>query len=395
MRKHHRSKLGDLVQITGGGTPSRLIPEYWDGEIPWVSVKDFISKRIVTAQEKITLIGLKNSASNLIPAESILMPTRMGLGKIAINDVPVAINQDIKALHIKEINQLDINYLFLYLSSISKVFEKAGKGATVKGFKLDFLKDIEVPLPPLSEQIKIASILTRAENLIAKRKESIKSLDEFLKSTFLEMFGDPVRNDKGWEKKYLKNLTIKIGSGATPTGGDSSYKTEGISLIRSMNVYDNTFKYKDLAYIDEVQADKLKNVIVEIDDVLLNITGASVCRCTLVPKDILPARVNQHVAIIRVNRKELNSIYLTSLFTLSNYKFQLLKIAKQNGATREALTKDQIENLEILLPPLPIQNKFAVIVEKVQAIKVKYNESLVEMEKLYGSLSQRAFRGEL
>lgn len=307
------------------------------------------------------------------------------------------LNQRVGKLCKINFNKAHVPYLKKVLSrpELKSYYKRfSGGGLQLNISKSDIL-NIRIPLPSIDDQIRIAEVLTRAEKLIAKRKESISALDEFLKSTFLEMFGDPVRNEKGWEKKYLKSLTKKIGSGATPIGGDSSYKTEGISLIRSMNVYDNMFKYKDLAHIDEVQAEKLKNVIVEMDDVLLNITGASVCRCTLVPKDILPARVNQHVAIIRVKGNDLNSIFLSSLFTSNSYKQQLLKIAKQNGATREALTKDQIENLEILLPPLPIQNKFAAIVEKVEAMKVKYNESLVEMEKLYGSLSQRAFRGEL
>ena len=92
------------------------------------------------------------------------------------------------------------------------------------------------------------------------------------------MFGDPVTNPKGWEVNFLKQITTKIGSGATPRGGKQAYKKEGISLIRSMNVYDNRFKYKNLAFIDEDQAAKLKNVIVEKGDVLFNITGASICR---------------------------------------------------------------------------------------------------------------------
>src|SRR4051812_9516291 len=99
----------------------------------------------------------------------------------------------------------------------------------------------------------------------------------------------------------LGSITTKIGSGATPRGGKESYKADGISLIRSMNVYDFNFNWKELALIDESQANKLRNVVVKKNDILLNITGASVCRCCIVPNDVLPARVNQHVAIVRLN----------------------------------------------------------------------------------------------
>jgi type I restriction enzyme S subunit len=131
------------------------------------------------------------------------------------------------------------------------------------------------------------------------------------------MFGDPVKNEKGWEVKKLKSITTKIGSGATPTGGKTAYKAKGISLIRSMNVYDFSFKWKDLAFIDNAQASKLNNVEVMSKDVLFNITGASVCRCSIVPDELLPARVNQHVAIIRAKTEFLNPIFLNHLLMVN------------------------------------------------------------------------------
>ena len=140
-------------------------------------------------------------------------------------------------------------------------------------------------------------------------------------------------NNKVEEEYFLKDITTKIGSGATPRGGKSAYKTNGITLIRSLNVYDFKFKLKDLAFIDEKQAKKLNNVALEEGDILLNITGASVCRCTLVPKYLLPARVNQHVAIIRLMPSIAN--YLFVLYSLNNpkNKKKLLSIAL-TGATR-------------------------------------------------------------
>ena len=128
------------------------------------------------------------------------------------------------------------------------------------------------------------------------------------------MFGEPIRNDKGWEIKKLGEVTNKISSGATPTGGKENYKISGISLIRSMNVHNGYFEYKDLAYISNEQARQLKNVEVELEDILLNITGASIARSCLVPSHIIPARVNQHVMIIRIKNKILNSIFLNNLF---------------------------------------------------------------------------------
>lgn len=163
-----------------------------------------------------------------------------------------------------------------------------------------------------------------------------------------------------WKYTKLKDLTTKIGSGATPRGGKESYKDDGISLIRSLNVYDFEFDVSGLAYIDDEQADGLSNVIVEPNDILLNITGASVARCTIVPQEILPARVNQHVSIIRVDSRKAVPHYILYAINSYQYKQYLLTLA-QGGATREAITKTVIENFEIAMPPIEVQRKIAAV----------------------------------
>lgn len=163
-----------------------------------------------------------------------------------------------------------------------------------------------------------------------------------------------------WEKVRLGDICLKIASGATPLGGKDNYKENGISLIRSLNVHDFKFLYKDLAFIDTAQSKKLSNVVVEKNDILLNITGASVGRCTMVPVNILPARVNQHVMIIRANIKIVNPYFLLYLINSTQYKSKLMMLS-ETGATREALTKDDISNFQIKYPSLDIQNKIANI----------------------------------
>ena len=153
-----------------------------------------------------------------------------------------------------------------------------------------------------------------------------------------------------WVESDLLGVTTKIGSGATPTGGDASYTHSGTSLIRSLNVHNNTFIYDKLAHINEEQAYELDGVAVEKNDVLINITGASVARCCIVPGDILPARVNQHVSILRTNPSKIDYRYLSLLLTSPWYQKDLHKRSKGNGGTREALTKKMLQDYIITLP---------------------------------------------
>ncbi|RHK64400.1 restriction endonuclease subunit S [[Ruminococcus] torques] len=174
--------------------------------------------------------------------------------------------------------------------------------------------------------------------------------------------------------KRMKDICVKIGSGATPRGGKEAYSDAGVSLIRSQNVLDFSFSFNGLAHINDEQAKKLSNVIVKKDDVLLNITGDSVARACIVEETVLPARVNQHVAIIRANPEIVISSYL--LCYLQTRKSYLLQLAS-GGATRNALTKKMLEELEIEIPTIEEQKKIVSIVDDLQR-KIKKNNEINE-----------------
>lgn len=174
----------------------------------------------------------------------------------------------------------------------------------------------------------------------------------------------------------LSDICLKIGSGATPTGGKSAYLMKGISLIRSQNVLDISFAEDGLAYISDEQARKLQNVEILEGDILLNITGDSVARVCIVPNHILPARVNQHVAIIRVDKTKADNNYI--LYSLIKSKKTLLALASA-GSTRNALTKKMIEEFEVFLPSLAEQKRIASILSSLDdkiAVNRRINANL-------------------
>ncbi|QUS36369.1 restriction endonuclease subunit S [Falsirhodobacter algicola] len=180
--------LGELVEIKGGGTPDKSVAEYWDGDIPWASVKDFKSGILDKTIDKISQRGVASSATQIIRAGSIIVPTRMAVGKVAINTIDLAINQDLKALMPK--SGVDIRFLYHALLANGSKLEEQATGATVKGIKLDVLRNLEIPLPPPEKQKRIAAILDQADALRRLRRRALNRLNTLRQAIFHEMFGD-------------------------------------------------------------------------------------------------------------------------------------------------------------------------------------------------------------
>lgn len=290
-------------------------------------------------------------------------------------------------------SKLEKRYLLhlLRADEVREVGEKRMTGsAGQKRVPKSFLEQLQIPLPPLDEQKRIAAILDQADALRRLRQRSLDRLNTLSQAIFYEMFGD-MESITNWLN--LGDVTTKIGSGATPRGGDNSYKKVGVPLIRSMNVRDGFFDTKGLAFLDARQADGLKNVIVQARDVLLNITGASVARVCLAPTELANARVNQHVAIIRPTVKILPE-FLEAFMLLPKTKSELLRIAEA-GATRQAITKSQIEDFNV--PAIPVSEQQQFVDRRNKAVKQigEVNSQLNLFNALFASLQHRAFRGEL
>ena len=275
------------------------------------------------------------------------------------------------------------------------------RGVAQKGIYLETLRDLLVIFPSLPEQQRIVALLDEAFAAIATAKanaeKNLKNARALFDSYLNAVFS---RRGDGWVENKLVSLTSKIGSGATPRGGGESYKMEGTSLIRSLNVHDPGFRYSKLAFLDDGQADGLSNVIVQPGDVLLNITGASVARCCIVPDDVLPARVNQHVSIIRPIASKLDSDFLHYLLISKYYKDQLLQTGAEGGATRQAITKAQIQDFTVGYPEdrgeqQSIVSKLDALRKETQHLESIYQKKIEALDALKKSILYQAFTGEL
>lgn len=392
-------RLGDLVTIKGGGTPSKKSDEYWGGNIPWASVKDLKSNLISTTQDFITELGVEKSATNLIPSGTILTATRMALGRFAINTVDMAINQDLKALFINDKSMVDRDYLFRFLESIAHYIDGEGKGATVKGITLDFLKSIEIPLPPLAEQKRIAAILDKADSIRQKRKQAIDLADDLLRSVFLDMFGDPVNNPKGWAVDTLKELSTKILSGNTPKGGSNVYVEEGISFFRSQNVWKNKILLDDIVYIDKETHSKMSKSSLKHKDILMTKTGrintenSSLGRAALFLGEDGSANLNGHVYLIRLAQGVLHE-FVVFILTMTEYRDYIRSVCV-GGIDKRQINKEHLEEFPIIAPPIELQKSFIAKVKVAKDMTESGRIALLEAEQMFNSLSQKAFAGEL
>jgi len=389
-------KLGEVCDFQGGSQPpkSNFIFEPREGYVRFLQIRDFGSDK------NITYIPESKKNRHCIEDDILLGRYGASVGKVLVNKSGAYNVAVMKTIPNEEI--LNKRYLYFYLKSFdfqSRLLKTASRSAQ-DGFSKDDIFDFPILIPPLSEQQVIVTILDDAFESIERAKSNaernLKNAKELFESYLQGVFENKGEN---WISKKLIDLTTKIGSGSTPRGGNENYKDVGISLIRSMNVYDLEFKKRKLAFIDDKQAFELKNVTLQEDDILLNITGASIARCCLVPKDILPARVNQHVSIIRSIKDVVNPIFLCLLLTSKTYKDRLLFTGEQ-GATRQAVTKNQLEQFEVQVPSslseqldiVKMSDFFSIESKRLESI---YQQKLNDLEELKKSILQKAFNGEL
>lgn len=314
-------------------------------------------------------------------------------------DEPSLLNQRIGLLKSGTSSQLDEKFFYFYLSVLqSEILRKAG-GAAQPNISTKAISELKIPLPPLDQQKKIAAILDAADEYKQKTKALIDKYDELTQSLFLDMFGDPVSNNKKWKVDKLKNLSTKIGSGNTPKGGKKVYVDKGITFFRSMNVWKNNIVYDDIAFIDEETHSKMPKSSLKHKDILMTKTGrvntenSSLGRAALYLGEDDMANVNGHVYLIRLKEGVLHEFVL-HILTSKEYR-DLIRRVCVGGIDKRQLNKDHIEDFPIINPPKEMQEKFVASINTIHQHKEKLQTSLAKAEELFNSLLQKAFKGEL
>jgi type I restriction enzyme, S subunit len=379
--------LGELVTIRGGGTPDRKNPNYWGGSIPWASVKDLKSLVLKSTQEFITEEGVKSSATNVIPPGTVIIGTRMAVGKACITELSVAINQDLKALFCSP--KLLPQYLLWFLTCSSQQLENQATGATVKGVKIDALNMLKIPLPPLEEQRRIAAILDKADEVRRKRQQAIALTEELLRSLFLDMFGDPVTNPKGWEVVKLGIVTdSKLGKMLSESA------RKGISPVKYLgntHVRWRSFNLEELPEMDFSDTE-LQKLDLRYGDLIV-CEGGEVGRCAIWRNELENISFQKALHRIRCQTTKVIPEYLQEYFVFMAKRGGL--VSSTSSATIAHLTGVRLKQLPLPLPLISEQRSFQKIYKMYEQLMFKYNRDYKEIEILFNSLLQKAFRGEL
>ena len=278
---------------------------------------------------------------------------------------------------VKDENELLPEYLMLWFSrpEFDRYARFKSHGSVREIMDWDEMCKVKLPVPSIEKQRSIV----KAYNTITDRIELKRKINDNLVATvtaiYRRMF---IEGGRIYPTAPLKQLCSKIGSGATPKGGKTAYQESGVSLVRSTNVFDYAFSYDDLAHISDEQADQLSNVIVEENDVLFNITGVSVTRCCIVPADVLPARVNQHVMILRPKTAMPMSYYIMTTLCSAENKGKLMGIA-QSGSTREAINKQEMESFSIPVPPTKEVQDFEIKARGLYESVIRNTEEIMRL----------------
>lgn len=385
-------KLSDICEIQRGGSP-RPISDYItdaDDGINWIKIGDVAegAKYLYTTKEKIKPEGAKRSRE--VKSGDFLLSNSMSFGRPYILRTSGCIHDGWLVLRDKE-NQLNEDYLYHVLSSdfVYAQFKKFAVGAVVKNLNIEVVEKVEIPLPSLPEQIRIAVILDHADALRVKRRESLAQLDSLTQSIFIEMFGDPATNPKGWEVTQLETVATKITDGEHQTPKRTEF---GIKLLSARNIRDGYLDFGDVDFIDVEEHQKIsKRCNPERGDILISCSG-SIGRVAIVEIDE-PLGLVRSAALVKPNHQKILSKYLETF--LRSPHMNRMMINKAHSSSQANLFQGPIRALPIALPPIALQQEFVEKSVALQTLRNLHKAASAELENLFTSLQHRAFRGEL
>ncbi|HDX2437334.1 TPA: restriction endonuclease subunit S, partial [Escherichia coli] len=341
-------KIEDFCSTGSGGTPSRSKPEYYEGgDIPWIKSGDLKDSKIYEANEYITAAGLENSSAKIVEKDSILIAMYGAtVGRLAILGINAATNQAICNIR-PDTTIADMKYLYYFLKSKFSYFVENAVGGAQPNISQGLIKSLEVPLPSLDEQKRIADILDKAAGVCQKREQAIKLADDFLRAKFLEMFGTPANNIHRFPKGTIRDLVDSVNYG---TSAKASIDSGEYPILRMGNItYQGRWDFTDLKYLDLSVKEKDKYLVKE-GDLLFNRTNSKeLVGKTAVYEEDRPMAFAGYLIRVRPNSIG-NNYYISGYLNSIHGKITLMNMCKSIVGMAN-INAQELQNIEILIPP--------------------------------------------
>ena len=377
------ARLGDVCEIVSGTTPKSNVPEYWDGDINWVTPAelDDDSSVIYESERKITEQAVKDSSLKSFPVGTVLLSSRAPIGKVAIAGVEMYCNQGFKNLICSD--EIYNKYLFWFLKGKTDFLNFLGRGATFKEISKSIVENIEIPLPSIPEQRHIAEVLDKLGDLISLRKQQLAKLDELVKARFVEMFGDG-----DYPYQDLIELIVKdagLSYGIVQPGDDG---TGDMGVIRPVDLVDGGISISSIKYIDRHIGDSFKKTELAGNELLITVRGTTGITA-LTDNRFSGMNVTRGIAVIRYDTTKINPIYLNEYFKTSTSQNYIQE--RTRGATLQQINLSDLRAQPILVPPRTVQNIFANFVEQMNNFKLTIQQSLDKLKVLKKALMQEYF----
>ena len=385
------AKLGEVCTIVSGSTPKTSVTSYWDGIIKWITPAELNEDTfyIMDSDRHITEEGKEKTGLSYLPTGTVILSSRAPIGKTAIAGCEMCCNQGFKNLICSD--AIYNEYLYFFLKSKTDYLNSLGRGATFKEISKSIVESIEIPLPEVNQQKEIAEKFKKLEQLISLRKQQLAKLDELVKARFVEMFGDPADNVNNLPASPMTAICQIIdGDRGKNYPKQEEFSDSGFCLfLNAKNVTAQGFSFENCTYITEEKDALLRNGKLCRGDVVLTTRGTIgnlAFYDTSVPYENI--RINSGMVILRMNKQVVSEI-----FFIEQFKMQLDSIKSRiaSGSAQPQLPISTMNKIEMILPPIELQNQFAAFVERVSQQKQTVQQSLEKLELMKKALMQEYF----
>ena len=387
--KHSLVRLGDICTVVSGSTPKSGISDYWDGDVVWITPAELTEDSYIIndSVRHITQKAVQETSLKPFPAGTVILSSRAPIGKTAIAGREMYCNQGFKNLICS--SRVNNKYLYFFLSCKTEYLNSLGRGATFKEISKTIVENIEIPLPGIPEQKRIATEFEHIQGLEQGFQKQVSFFDQLVKSQFVEMFGDPKLNPNDYPVCPLSEYIDFLTSGSREW---AQYCTDNGTewFITIKNVKDCRISVNNMQSVNAPNNAEARRTKVQEGDLLISIT-ADLGRTGVVTKEIAEhgAYINQHLTCIRLNQTMLHPLYVAHFMESPAGKEQFE--TKNQSSVKAGLNFDSINSLRIMVPPINKQNLFAAFVAQVDKSKVEIQKAIDQLEILKKSLMQQYF----